>query len=201
RVDAFRAARLPRNLRHVGRSHARVRSGVDAASHAAARSHGSRRRAPFSPRSWAASPSARGSRDDSVEAVRPRRVYAALELIVSASAVALPFALAASTPARARLKSDGLLCQWAHPYDISAADLQSIVRPFASVFPQGMLWLVGEGDLLLIGSPGSRLDERLAHVAEGGGRAAVAVAETLASVGISPASAALDLLSLLRRRV
>ena len=64
-----------------------------------------------------------------------------------------------------------------------------------------MVWLVGEGDLLLIGSPGGRLDDRLAHVAEGGERAAVAVAETLASVGISPASAALDLLSLLRRRV
>ena len=53
--------------------------------------------------------------------------------------------------ARARLKPDGLLCQWAHTYDISADDLRSIVRTFASVFPQGTMWLVGEGDLLLIG--------------------------------------------------
>jgi len=53
--------------------------------------------------------------------------------------------------ARARLKPGGLLCQWAHTYDIAAIDLQSIVRTFASVFPQGTMWLVGEGDLLLIG--------------------------------------------------
>ena len=39
--------------------------------------------------------------------------------------------------ARARLKPDGLLCQWAHTYDISPDDLQSIVRTFASVFPAG----------------------------------------------------------------
>ena len=45
--------------------------------------------------------------------------------------------------ARARLKSGGLLCQWAHTYDISAEDLRSIVRTFASVFPQGTMWLVG----------------------------------------------------------
>jgi spermidine synthase len=54
--------------------------------------------------------------------------------------------------ARARLRPDGLLCQWAHTYDIGADDLRSIVRTFASVFPQGTMWLVGEGDLLLIGS-------------------------------------------------
>ena len=58
--------------------------------------------------------------------------------------------------ARARLKPDGLLCQWAHTYDISAADLQSIVRTFASVFPQGTMWLVGGGDLLLIGARAAR---------------------------------------------
>ncbi len=54
--------------------------------------------------------------------------------------------------ARARLKPDGLLCQWAHTYDISPGDLQSIVRTFGSVFPQGTLWMVGGGDLLLIGA-------------------------------------------------
>jgi spermidine synthase len=30
--------------------------------------------------------------------------------------------------ARARLKPDGLLCQWAHTYDISRQDLQSIAE-------------------------------------------------------------------------
>ncbi|HEY2907603.1 MAG TPA: tetratricopeptide repeat protein [Vicinamibacterales bacterium] len=56
--------------------------------------------------------------------------------------------------ARARLRPDGLLCQWAHTYDIRGNDLRSIVKTFASVFPQGTMWLIGEGDLLLIGSKG-----------------------------------------------
>ncbi|HYN09851.1 MAG TPA: fused MFS/spermidine synthase [Vicinamibacterales bacterium] len=54
--------------------------------------------------------------------------------------------------ARARLRPGGLLCQWAHTYDISEADLKSIVATFASVFPRGTIWLVGGNDLLLIGS-------------------------------------------------
>src|SRR5438045_6347493 len=54
--------------------------------------------------------------------------------------------------ARSRLKPEGLLCQWAHTYDISPDDLQSIVRTFQSVFPPGTMLLVGESDLLLIGT-------------------------------------------------
>ncbi|MGD9904682.1 MAG: fused MFS/spermidine synthase [Vicinamibacterales bacterium] len=53
--------------------------------------------------------------------------------------------------AKARLAPGGVLCQWAHTYDISPDDLRAIVATFASVFPDGTLWLVGEGDLLLIG--------------------------------------------------
>jgi len=61
--------------------------------------------------------------------------------------------------ARARLAPQGLLCQWTHTYDISPADLRSIAATFASVFPDGTMWLVGEGDLLLIGGPsGVRVD-------------------------------------------
>jgi spermidine synthase len=55
--------------------------------------------------------------------------------------------------ARARLSQRGLLCQWSHTYDITAADLRSIAATFSSVFPDGTMWLVGEGDLLLIGGP------------------------------------------------
>jgi spermidine synthase len=54
--------------------------------------------------------------------------------------------------AKARLAPGGILCQWAHTYDISTADLQSIVATFVSVFPDGTLWLVGDGDVLLVGS-------------------------------------------------
>jgi spermidine synthase len=56
------------------------------------------------------------------------------------------------TAARARLAPGGILCQWAHTYNISDADLKSIVATFASIFPNGTMWLMGDGDLLLIGS-------------------------------------------------
>jgi len=65
--------------------------------------------------------------------------------------------------ARARLRPGGLLCQWAHTYNISDADLRSIVSTFLSAFPDGAAWLVGESDLLLVGSlaPIRALDEGL----------------------------------------
>jgi spermidine synthase len=56
--------------------------------------------------------------------------------------------------ARRALAADGILCQWAHTYDISGSDLRSIVATFASVFPDGTMWLVGQGDVLLIASSG-----------------------------------------------
>jgi spermidine synthase len=56
--------------------------------------------------------------------------------------------------ARNRLEPGGILCQWAHTYNISDEDLRSIVATFLSAFPDGSAWLVGEGDLLLIGALG-----------------------------------------------
>ena len=58
------------------------------------------------------------------------------------------------TAVRERLAPGGILCQWAHTYNISDADLRSIVATFASVFPNGTMWLMGDGDLLLVGSNG-----------------------------------------------
>ena len=96
--------------------------------------------------------------------------------------------------ARARLKPDGLLCQWAHTYDMSPDDLKSIVRTFASVFPQGSMWLVGDGDLLLIGTTGASLDPHLDGLAR---RLTPAIAEAaLPDVAITPAAAPFALLSL-----
>jgi spermidine synthase len=66
---------------------------------------------------------------------------------------------------RRALAAGGLFCQWAHAYDISSADLRSIVATFASVFPESTIWLVGAGDLLLIGSS-SPVAPRLASIAE-----------------------------------
>jgi spermidine synthase len=96
--------------------------------------------------------------------------------------------------ARARLKPDGLLCQWAHTYDISPDDLRSIVRTFASVFPQGTMWLVGEGDLLLIGTAGADLAGRIERIQSGVAKGATR--QALATVGVTDGSAAFDLLSL-----
>jgi len=76
------------------------------------------------------------------------------------------------TAARDRLAPDGILCQWAHTYDISESDLRSVVRTFAAVFPEGTMWLVGDGDLLLIGSP-APLNTRLRNIADGWRRAGV----------------------------
>jgi spermidine synthase len=65
--------------------------------------------------------------------------------------------------AKARLGPGGLVCQWAHTYDISDANLRSIVATFTSVFPHASLWLVGEGDILLIGSV-DPIEPRLAEI-------------------------------------
>ena len=54
--------------------------------------------------------------------------------------------------ARTRLAPGGVLCQWAHTYSISGEDLRSIVATFLDAFPDGSAWLIGESDLLLIGS-------------------------------------------------
>lgn len=54
--------------------------------------------------------------------------------------------------ARDRLAPGGIICQWAHVYDISDGDLRSIVATFASAFPDGTMWLIGQSDLLLIAS-------------------------------------------------
>jgi spermidine synthase len=54
--------------------------------------------------------------------------------------------------AHRRLTPGGILCQWAHTYNIGDADLRSIVSTFLSEFPEGSAWLVGESDLLLLGS-------------------------------------------------
>jgi spermidine synthase len=96
--------------------------------------------------------------------------------------------------ARARLAPDGLLCQWAHTYDISQEDLQSIVRTFASVFPEGTMWLVGEADLLLLGGPGGDMTARLADLPSRVGNQPTA--DMLATVNIRAADAPFDLLSL-----
>jgi tetratricopeptide (TPR) repeat protein len=96
--------------------------------------------------------------------------------------------------AKSRLKPGGLLCQWAHTYDINTADLQSIARTFTSVFPEGTMWLVGGGDLLLVGPRDNTIAPRLSTLAAGARTAAVAT--TLSDVGVAAGTAPFALLSL-----
>jgi spermidine synthase len=77
------------------------------------------------------------------------------------------------TAVRDRLAPGGLVCQWANAYNISDADLRSIVATFRSVFPQGTAWLVGADDVVLIA--GERpLDDRLRNIERHWSRAGVA---------------------------
>jgi spermidine synthase len=96
--------------------------------------------------------------------------------------------------ARNRLKPDGVICQWAHTYDIHPDDLRSIIRTFGSVFPQGSMWLVGGGDLLLIGARSGDLSARFAAIPAGA--AAPSVQAALVDVGAPGAHAGFTLLSL-----
>jgi len=96
--------------------------------------------------------------------------------------------------ARERLKPNGLFCQWAHTYEIRAADLRSIVETFRSIFPQGTMWLVGDGDLLLIGTNGNSILDRLPGISEHWREGQVPA--VLADVGIEASSAPFQMLSL-----
>ena len=75
--------------------------------------------------------------------------------------------------ARDRLAPGGLMCQWANAYNISDADLRSIVATFRSVFPNGTLWLIGASDLVMVASA-DPLDARLQKIADHWRRSGVA---------------------------
>jgi spermidine synthase len=92
--------------------------------------------------------------------------------------------------AKSRLTPGGVLCQWAHTYDISTDDLRSIVATFMSVFPEGTLWLVGDADVLLVGSDGP-LSPRIAGMPQAWQRPGVAA--DLASVGAREPFAAVSM--------
>ena len=97
--------------------------------------------------------------------------------------------------AKARLKPDGIFCQWAHTYDISDGDLRSIARTFNASFPQSTMWLVGEGDLLLIGTNGAAIAPHLDGVAARW--RAGTIPALLDELGISDRAASFALFSML----
>ena len=91
---------------------------------------------------------------------------------------------------RGRLAPGGVFCQWAHTYDVSDADLRSIVATFRAAFPDGTMWLVGDGDLLLVGST-SPLEPRLGDISTAWQRPGVG--EDLRTVGVQDPFALLSL--------
>jgi len=92
--------------------------------------------------------------------------------------------------AKARLAAHGIICQWVNTYDISTEDLQSVVGTFASVFPHRAMWLIGDGDLLLIGSADA-LEPKLAALEPAWQRPGVAA--DLRSVGVAQPFALLSM--------
>ena len=54
--------------------------------------------------------------------------------------------------ARSRLAPGGVFCQWAHIYNMHLDDLRTVVAGFTDAFPAAALFIVNEGDVLLVGS-------------------------------------------------
>lgn len=54
--------------------------------------------------------------------------------------------------AASRLKPGGMMSQWFHIYDIDDADVELVLRTFASVFPCMEVWDVDGGDIAMLGS-------------------------------------------------
>jgi spermidine synthase len=50
-----------------------------------------------------------------------------------------------------RLNPGGLMCQWIHYYSMSRQDLDMVLSTFFSAFPDGAVFMIGPGDILLVG--------------------------------------------------
>jgi tetratricopeptide (TPR) repeat protein len=50
------------------------------------------------------------------------------------------------------LKPDGIMSAWLQIYQMGDEEFRSALKTFASVFPYSMVWIVNEGDVIMIGS-------------------------------------------------
>lgn len=50
-----------------------------------------------------------------------------------------------------RLEPGGLMCQWFQLYSVSKYDLDLVLSTFYSVFPEGLVFQIGPGDIFLVG--------------------------------------------------
>jgi spermidine synthase len=51
-----------------------------------------------------------------------------------------------------QLEPGGLMCQWFQLYSVSEYDLQLVLNTFFAVFPEGMVFQTGPGDIMLVGA-------------------------------------------------
>jgi spermidine synthase len=84
--------------------------------------------------------------------------------------------------ARQRLAPGGLFCQWIHIYNMDPRDLRSVAGGFTDAFPQAGLFLINEGDVLLVGATGPFPELDLASLRVRLGRPQVA--QDLAAIGV-----------------
>lgn len=75
--------------------------------------------------------------------------------------------------ARARLAPGGLFCQWIHLYRLAEAELKTVVGGFTDAFPETALFVLHDGDALLVGANGpfpavapEEIRRRIARVAD-----------------------------------
>ena len=74
---------------------------------------------------------------------------------------------------RSRLADGGLFCQWIHLYNLAEDSLRTVVGGFTDVFPRTALFVLHDGDALLIGSKGDFpalpqrvIEERIVRLAD-----------------------------------
>jgi spermidine synthase len=75
--------------------------------------------------------------------------------------------------ARKRLTQDGIMCAWFHTYHMGDEDVRAMVATFMSVFPNTSLWLINDGDIILLGGMkpitiGERVEKRMGSPAVAG---------------------------------
>lgn len=58
------------------------------------------------------------------------------------------------TAVRSRLVEGGVFCQWGHLYNMSEADLATLLATFGDVFPDASVYVISEADILIVGREG-----------------------------------------------
>lgn len=91
---------------------------------------------------------------------------------------------------KSRLNSGGVVCQWIPMYEMSEDDFRILLRTFASVFPNGMVFFTGTDIVVVSGRDGERLELETMRAKFGNRK----VAESLKDVGLANVECVLGLM-------